>query len=98
MRYGNSQISFFEGVMHEPELPFVPVFCDKNSHCIILDAGYAHEVYEEDEYNAYLFFILENAKDVLLREPIMLRVWIVKSLTSKLVVVSLFNTERIFTQ
>ena len=72
MRYGNSQKSFFEGLMYEPELLFVPIFCNKISHYITLDASYAYKVHKKNEYNVYLSFISENVKDVSLREPIML--------------------------
>lgn len=56
MRYGNQNFSFFDGLIPDPDLSFVPVLARDDSQ--ILGAGYAHGVQTGDEYS--LFSLAES--------------------------------------
>lgn len=58
MRYGNQTFSFFDGLIPDPDLSFVPVVV--RDGCFILGAGHAHGVHSGDEYSLFLLAVSET--------------------------------------
>ena len=93
MRFGHPDVFFFESIMHDLGLHFVPVFRDTNNNRLILNAGHAHGVHEEDEYDAFSSFKSEDDKAISSGKSIKLRVKSVADLTSELLVVDPSDAE-----
>ncbi|KAL5317335.1 hypothetical protein ACEPPN_014430 [Leptodophora sp. 'Broadleaf-Isolate-01'] len=86
MRYGSTDICFFQGLISGSGLPFVSVFYNRKDGRLILSAGDAHGVHERDEYEAYPYYTSENPRNVSNQEPVKLQVQTVDSLISELAV------------
>ncbi|KAF8847727.1 hypothetical protein BDZ45DRAFT_681707 [Acephala macrosclerotiorum] len=95
MRYGSTEVCFFQGLVSGSGLPFVSVFHNPKDGRLILSSGEAHGVHERDEYEAYPYYTSDNPKDVSNQEPIKLQVKTVYSLSSELAVVGPSHAERI---
>ncbi|CZR64739.1 uncharacterized protein PAC_14638 [Phialocephala subalpina] len=95
MRYGSTDISFFQGLMDGPGIPFVAVFRNAKDGRLILSAGQAHGVHEKDEYDAYSYFASEDPKHIPNQKSIKMQVQTVENLTSDLVVVDPADAKRI---
>ncbi|KAI9767483.1 MAG: hypothetical protein M1839_004494 [Geoglossum umbratile] len=95
MRYGSTDICFFQGLMSGSGMPFISVYHSPKDGRLILSAGEAHGVHERDEYEAHPYYASENPKDMSNRRPIKLQVQTVECLTSELVAVDPSHAERI---
>ena len=84
MRRGNKNLSFFGKLRFDSDLLFVPVFKTGNDR-ICLDAGYAHDVHEGDEYALYPFNTSESTSSQTKTHGLRFRVDAVGCLTSDLV-------------
>lgn len=83
--FGTQKESFFAEIETSGDaLEFIPVYRQKDSGSLILDAGQAHGIHEDDEYVAYPFASDESTMALTSYNPVKLKVLTVEALTSYL--------------
>jgi hypothetical protein len=85
MRYGNKNFTFFGKILSALDTAFIPVFRTEKDNRLCLGAGYAHGVFEDDEFAVYPFHAPEVAFNSSKYTPMTFRVENIRGLTSDLV-------------
>lgn len=95
MLYGNNGFSFFRDLTANSSLPIVSVHRNYDNLCLILNAGQAHGVHQDDEYIICPFDTSDDLNAIRNRQTIKAKVISVDCFTSKLVTIDPEDLERI---
>ncbi len=69
MQYGSTSFSFFEQLTNDLVLPSVSVWNGEDDR-LVLTAGHAHGVYENDEYDVYPFYTSNSTEAISRQKPV----------------------------